>query len=158
LNGPGAGSGTPADYLHFATHALLDGRAPLDSALVLAPGDGEDGLLRAREVIEQLRVESDLVVLSACDTGLGAELAGEGVLGLSHAFLFSGARTIVTSLWPVADDSTARWMAAFYGELRRGADRDEAVRSAQVEALAGDGPRRHPYYWAAFQLWGDWGR
>lgn len=157
LGSDGAGSAAPVDYLHFASHAITDSRAPLESALVLAPGGGEDGLLTAREVIEQLRLGSDLVTLSACDTGLGRELSGEGVLGLSHAFLFAGARAILTSLWPVADDATAEWMHAFYDGMRHGLDRDEAVLLAQTRIMHAGSKERHPWYWAAFQLWGDWG-
>lgn len=143
-------------YLHFATHAVLDHRVPLDSALMLAPGDGEDGRLSAFEVIAELELQSDLVTLSACGTGLGRELSGEGVLGLSHAFLFAGARTTLTSLWPVSDASTAEWMAVFYAALRQGAPRDEAVMRAQARVRERS-VWRQPYFWAAFQLWGDWG-
>ena len=144
-------------YLHFATHTQLDQGSPLDSALVLEPGRGEDGLLHAHEILEWRGIESDLVTLSACSTGMGFELAGEGVLGLSHAFLFAGSRTIVTSLWPVADQSTALWMRHFYEGLAEGLDRDEAMTRAQAYVMDLPG-RAHPYYWAAFQLWGDWDR
>ena len=145
-----------ADFLHFATHARIDSKAPQSSYLLLAAGDGEDGRLSAQEIIEEHRFDNDLVTLSACDTGRGRELSGEGVLGLSHAFLFAGARTILVSLWPVADDSTAFWMHDFYEGLGPDRARDEAVLRAQRRALAGSTERRHPYHWAGFQLWGDW--
>jgi len=153
---------------HFATHACLDERRPLDSALVLAAdGDRENGLLQAWEVLE-LRWDADLVVLSACESGLGREMAGEGMLGLTRAFLHSAARSVVASLWKVSDESTAELMIRFYRRLARGATKDEALAEAQRELLAapnrsaepGDGPRKVdaplPYHWAAFQVYGDW--
>ncbi len=143
-------------YLHFATHALTDNRDPLNSSLVLEPGREDDGLLSANEIIESLRVNSDLVTLSACETGLGRDLGGEGVLGLSHAFLFSGARSILTSLWQVSDTSTAHWMETFYASLLAGKPSDQAVMDAQLRIMESEKDTLHPYYWSAFQLWGDW--
>ena len=149
LQAPGDGG-----IVHVAAHATVDDEDPFASALHLAPGSGEDGVLTAHEILDQLSVTSDLVVLSACNTGRGRELGSEGVHGLSHALLFAGARTLVTSLWPVTDPSTAGWMTAFYDQLDRGAERDEAIQHAQLRGIAaGD----HPVHWAAFRLWGDWG-
>ncbi|MEM8933091.1 MAG: CHAT domain-containing tetratricopeptide repeat protein, partial [Acidobacteriota bacterium] len=147
-------SAEAVDILHLATHATADERSPLDSALHLAAGRGADGVLHAREIIDRFDVRSDLVVLSACNTGRGRTLASDGVLGLSHAFLFAGARSLVTSLWAIADPSTAEWMVTFYEHLDRGFTRDRALQEAQRHSIAsGD----HPFHWAAFQLWGDWG-
>lgn len=147
-------------YLHFATHGLLDARAPLNSALALTiPGERsagkENGLLQAWEVFEQLRIDADLVTLSACETALGEDVAGEGLIGLTRAFHYAGARSVLASLWPVADDSTATLMARLYARLRSGASKDAALRQAQMEAI--DTPATAaPFHWAAFTLSGDW--
>ncbi len=145
--------------VHFAGHALLDPRFPLDSALALSaprrpahPGD--DGLLQAWEIFERLRLSADLVTLSACDTALGLEAQGEGLLGLTRVFHYAGARTVLSSLWSVSDRSTAELMRRFYSHLGRGEPKDLALAGAQREMLAG--PFRHPFHWAAFQLDGDW--
>ena len=150
--------------VHFAGHALLDPRFPLDSALALSPapagsaaarsGDsGQDGLLQAWEIFERLRLSADLVTLSACETALGTESEGEGRLGLTRAFHYAGARTVLSSLWSVSDRSTAELMRRFYSHLGAGEPKDKALAQAQREMLAGT--YRHPYYWAAFQLDGD---
>ena len=150
-----------ARFLHFACHGLLDERFPLNSALALSlpehPAPGEDnGLLQAWEIYESLRLDADLVTLSACDSGLGKELGGEGVMGLARAFHYAGARSVLASLWSVADDSTAELMRRFYGYLKQGKGKDEAIRAAQVDLIHGPETTSHPYYWAAFQLSGDW--
>jgi len=145
-----------ARLLHFACHGLLDARFPLDSALALSPGGGGDnGLLQAWEVIERVRLDADLVTLSACETGLGREMAGEGLVGLVRAFQYAGARTVLASLWEVSDRSTARLMERFYAGLRSGLTKDEALRAAQAE-LRKTAVHAHPYHWAAFQLAGSW--
>ena len=149
-----------ARYVHFATHGLLDARSPLDSALALtvpsARREGEDnGLLQAWEIFEQVRLDADLVTLSACETALGAELAGEGLIGLTRAFHYAGARSVLASLWRVADGSTGALMAKVYGHLRAGRSKDEALRRAQREAIAQPATAA-PFHWAAFTLSGDW--
>lgn len=146
--------------LHFACHGLLDERFPLNSALALSapeqPQEGRDnGLLQAWEVLEELRLNADLVTLSACDSGLGKEMGGEGLVGLVRAFQFAGARSVLASLWSVADDSTADLMRRFYSYLRDGQSKDEALRKAQADLIRSQG-FSHPYHWAAFQLTGDW--
>ncbi len=145
--------------VHFAGHALLDPHFPLDSALALtAPSrptrPDDDGLLQAWEIFERLRLSADLVTLSACDTALGLEAQGEGLLGLTRAFHYAGARTVLSSLWAVSDRSTAELMRRFYSHLEKGEPKDQALSAAQREMLAG--PFRHPFHWAAFQLDGDW--
>ncbi len=149
-------------YLHFATHALLDPLSPLDSALALAApageDGGEDGLLHAWEIFEQLRLDADLVTLSACDSALGRGAAGEGLIGLARAFQHAGARSILASLWPVSDRSTAELMRRFYAALAAGRPKDEALAEAQRAFAAGEGvdpALAHPFYWAAFELIGD---
>jgi CHAT domain-containing protein len=149
-----------ARVLHFATHGLLDERFPLDSALALAAppaagGQRENGLLQAWEILAGPPLAADLVTLSACETALGREAGGEGLLGLTRAFQYAGARTVVASLWGVADDSTSALMAAFYRHLRSGSPKDEALRRAQLELL-GDPATAHPYHWAAFEVVGAW--
>lgn len=149
-----------ARRLHFACHGLLDEKFPLNSALALSTPEelqeGRDnGLLQAWEIFEELRLDADLVTLSACDSGLGKEMGGEGLVGLVRAFQFAGARSVLASLWSVSDDSTADLMRRFYGHLREGRSKDEALRAAQVELIRSRG-FSHPFYWAAFQLTGDW--
>jgi CHAT domain-containing protein len=109
-----------------------------------------------------MRIDADLVVLSACDTGLGKELGAEGLIGLTRAFQYAGARSTIASLWSVEDVHTAELMVSFYNNLRAGAAKDEALQAAQIgfikKAING-GPDAYvadPYYWAAFQLSGDW--
>jgi len=162
-----------ASILHLAAHGLVSERLPLESAIALAvPGvptqTGDNGLLQAWEVLEQVRIDADLVTLSACATALGKEVTGEGIVGLTRAFQYAGARTVLASLWAVADDSTAEMMDRLYRRLHAGKATDEALRAAQLELLSaplrlpsGDGETReldarHPFHWAAFQVSGDW--
>jgi CHAT domain-containing protein/Flp pilus assembly protein TadD len=148
-------------YLHLACHTLLDPRFPLDSALALATptgadaDDGDDGMLQAWEILERLRFDADLVTLSACGTGLGREAAGEGMIGLTRAFQYAGARSVLASLWGISDRSTPELMGRFYTLLRRGVPKDVALAEAQREMLRG-GKLSHPYSWAGFELTGDW--
>ena len=159
--------------LHFAVHGYFDDRSPLDSALALtipAAPDGrrDNGLLQAWEIFESLRLDADLAVLSACATGLGQEQGGEGLIGLTRAFQYAGARTVAATLWDVHDRSTAELMIRFYRHLQAGLTKDAALRAAQIELIEGpievaDGsgePVRldatAPYYWAGFHLFGDW--
>jgi CHAT domain-containing protein len=153
--------GTDARLIHFACHGLLDERFPLSSALALTlpehPIEGqENGLLQAWEIFESMRLDADLVTLSACDTALGKEMGGEGLVGLTRAFQYAGARSVLASLWGVADDSTARFMERFYGYLRGGKSKDEALRAAQIDQIREKSGSSHPFYWAAFELSGDW--
>jgi CHAT domain-containing protein/Tfp pilus assembly protein PilF len=152
--------GKDTRYLHFACHGLLDERLPLNSALALTipehPGEGqENGLLQAWEIFESLRIDADLVTLSSCDSALGQEIGGEGLISLTRAFQYAGARSVLASLWSVSDLSTADLMKRFYGHLRAGEPKDQALRGAQVE-LIHSSKFSHPYHWAAFQLVGGW--
>lgn len=152
--------GKDARFIHFACHGFIDERFPLNSALALAiprqPAEGqENGLLQAWEVFEQIRIHADLVTLSACETGLGKEMRGEGLIGLTRAFQFAGARSVLASLWNVSDESTAEFMKDFYRHLKNGFAKNEALQMAQKDMLAAS-VYSHPYYWAAFQLNGDW--
>ena len=153
--------GPKSRLIHFACHGLLDERFPLNSALALTlpehPAEGQDnGLLQAWEIFESMRLDADLVTLSACDTALGKEMGGEGLVGLTRAFQYAGARSVLASLWGVADYSTARFMKSFYGYLRAGKPKDEALRAAQIDQIRKKGGSSHPFFWAAFELSGDW--
>lgn len=155
-------------YVHFGCHAWIDERFPLDSALALAAPENqgsENGFLQAWEIIEHVHMNADLVVLSACGSALGRPGGGEGLIGLTRAFQYAGARSIVAALWSVSDRSTAQLMRRFYGALKQGASKDEALRAAQLELIAGGGAAQagaaarehaHPFHWAAFELIGDW--
>jgi CHAT domain-containing protein/Tfp pilus assembly protein PilF len=153
--------GPDSGLIHFACHGLLDERFPLNSALALTlpehPAEGQDnGLLQAWEIFESMHLDADLVTLSACDTALGKEMGGEGLVGLTRAFQYAGARSVLASLWGVADYSTARFMERFYRYLRSGKPKDEALRAAQIDQIRQKGGSSHPFFWAAFELNGDW--
>lgn len=143
-----------AARLHFATHGLLVGRVAdgPPGALVLASGQAETGLLGAQTIME-LELKADLAVLSACSTGLG-QLTGEGVVGLSYAFIRAGVPSVVVSLWPVPDASTAVLMTQFYRRLRGGKSLAQALRHAMLDTrAAGYADARQ---WAGFVLVGRW--
>jgi CHAT domain-containing protein/Tfp pilus assembly protein PilF len=148
--------GRGARYVHFATHGLLDERCPLSSGLALAPPakGADDGVLQAWEIFEGLRLDADLVVLSTCESGLGKELPGEGLLGLTRAFQYAGARAVAASLWRVADRSTQDLMVRFYRHLKGLQPAHTALRAAQVEMIRSGSP---PFDWAAFEIFGDGG-
>src|SRR5207244_8554109 len=124
-------------------------------SLVDEKGAPRDGFLRANEIYN-LKLNADLVVLSACRTGLGKEIRGEGLIGLTRGFFYAGAARVVVSLWDVNDEATAEVMGRFYkGVLGNGRLRPaEALRAAQV-SLWREGRWRAPYYWAAFVLQGE---
>jgi CHAT domain-containing protein/Flp pilus assembly protein TadD len=143
--------------VHFATHALLDSRNPELSGLVLSmidrSGRPEDGFLRLHEVYN-LKLNADLVVLSACRTALGTEVRSEGMIGLTRGFMYAGAAQVMASLWGIQDNSTTWFMTRFYeGLLRRGLPAASALRAAQLDMLK-DPRWRAPYYWAAFTVQG----
>jgi CHAT domain-containing protein len=144
-------------YAHFAAHALIDEERPARSGIVLstATDSKEDGALQMGEVM-RLKLNADLVTLSACRTGLGQLLRGEGMIGLTRAFLYAGSESVMVSLWNVNDIATASLMKAFYKNLKQGLNKDEALRQAKLELIHGRQQAwRHPYYWAAFVLVGD---
>ncbi|HKQ79523.1 MAG TPA: tetratricopeptide repeat protein [Blastocatellia bacterium] len=146
-------------YIHFATHGLLDSQRPGLSSLVLSlvdeQGRQQDGFLRAHEVYN-LNLPAELIVLSACQTGLGKEVKGEGLVGLTRGFMYAGAARVVVSLWSVNDRATADLMVRFYRKMLKDQQRPAAaLRSAQVEMLRSS-QWRSPYYWSAFVLQGEW--
>ncbi len=164
--------------LHLAAHGSVDEHLPSGSFIALTIPEQtaseetgpqrDNGLLQVWEIFERVRLNADLVVLSACDTGLGEELGGEGLIGLTRAFQYAGARTVMASLWSVQDQATAELMIRFYKHLRAGLTKDRALQAAQQELIRGPievtddkGERvvkdfSAPYYWAGFQLYGDW--
>ena len=141
--------------LHFAAHGLLNDASPLYSQLVLAqpaPGEADDGLLEAWEIME-MDLRADLAVLSACETGRGRVGRGEGLIGLSWAFSVAGCPTTVVSQWKVDSRSTSRLMLELHAKLAAGTPTPEALRAAAL-AVKGDGRYAHPFYWAGFFLSG----
>jgi CHAT domain-containing protein len=152
--------GKDIPLIHYACHAVVNERFPLDSALVFTipdkPKEGQDnGLLQAWEIFEKVRIDADLVTLSACESGLGKEMGGEGLIGLTRAFQYAGARSILASLWKVEDQSTGELMKHFYQYLKAGKTKDEALRLAQIDLIHSPAFSQ-PTQWAAFELIGDW--
>ena len=146
-------------YVHFATHGYLDSTRAGLSALVLSmvdeQGKPQDGFLRTHDIYN-LKLPAELVVLSACETGLGKEVTGEGIEGLTRGFMYAGARRVVVSLWNVNDKATAALMQRLYaGMLRSKKTPAAALRAAQIEMLRMR-PWQSPYYWAAFVMQGEW--
>jgi CHAT domain-containing protein len=146
-------------YVHFATHGLADSEYPGLSTILLSLFDEQDnpqdGYLRAHEIYN-LNLGADLVVLSACQTGLGKEVKGEGVISLTRGFMYAGAGRVVVSLWSVNDQATAELMETFYRKmLREGKRPAKALQEAQREMWQQQG-REAPFFWAAFTLQGEW--
>jgi CHAT domain-containing protein len=156
-----ATSGDLANYrfIHFATHGILNTEHPELSGIVLSlvdeSGQPVDGFLRLHEIYN-LSLPADLVVLSACQTGLGKEIRGEGLVGLTRGFMYAGAPRVVASLWKVDDAATAELMKRFYrGMLRDKMRPAAALRAAQIEMWK-QKRWNAPFYWAAFELQGEW--
>lgn len=150
-----------ADYriVHFATHGLLNAEHPELSGLALSlvdeKGQPQDGFLRLHEIYN-LKLNADLVVLSACQTALGKEIKSEGLIGLTRGFMYAGAPRVVASLWKVDDVATAELMKRFYRAMLQQNQRPAAaLRVAQLEMMQRK-RRQAPFYWAAFTLQGEW--
>lgn len=143
--------------IHLATHFMTSENQPMQSKIALAQtGEGaEDGFLRMYEVYN-LKLNADLTVLSGCSTGLGKLSRGEGLIGMSRAFLHAGVPSIVASLWPVDDESTALFMGRFYLCLKNGMSRTRALQQAKIALIESKDLKRDPFYWAPFILIGDW--
>jgi CHAT domain-containing protein len=144
--------------VHIATHGLLDVDRPQFTGVVLSlvGNTKADGFLRTDEIFN-LKMRPALVMLSACETGLGKEKRGEGVIGLTRAFMYAGAPTVGVSLWSVADKSTAELMTDFYKRLLSSGAHSSvtAMRDAQL-AMIGGKKYSAPFYWAPFVLVGEW--
>ena len=146
-------------YIHFATHGLLNSEHPELSGILLSTfdesGRRQNGFLQLHEVYN-LKLSADLVVLSACQTALGKEIRGEGIVGLTRGFMYAGVPRVVASLWQVDDAATADLMREFYSAmLTQGKRPAEALRLAQVH-MSQQSQWSSPYYWAAFTLQGEW--
>lgn len=144
-----------ARRIHFAVHGFVNEARPELSGLVLALDEDprEDGLLQVYEIFN-LELSADLVVLSACDTALGKNVQGEGLLGVSRALLYAGASSVVMSLWQVSDASTSDLMVRFYRHLNESGDKAEALRLSKLELIR-EGRYSHPFHWAPFVLTGQ---
>jgi CHAT domain-containing protein len=145
--------------VHFATHGFFNSEQPELSGLVLSlvdrGGKTQDGFLRMSDIYN-LRLPAEVVVLSACQTALGKEIRGEGVIGLTRGFMYAGARRVVASLWQVDDLATAELMRVFYeGMLTERLRPAAALRKAQRQ-LAQDRRWASPFFWSAFVLQGEW--
>ncbi len=142
------------NYLHLATHGIVDSSDPSQSEIFLNGSGSEDGNLFCREIYN-MNMSADLVVLSACETGLGKFSKGEGVIGLSRALTYAGAKNIVVSFWKVSDESTAELMISFYKHLIESNDQNfsNALRQAKMDVIR-TGKYSSPYYWAPFVLIG----
>lgn len=148
-----------ARILHFATHGLVDPLVPERTGLALTrweeqgtPAGADDGFLNL-PMIGDLRFNAELVILSACDTAIGREVEGEGLIGVSRGFLAAGAESVIATLWPVSDRDAAKLDAVLAKALQSGAPPAEALRTAQRDAIA-DPQRRRPRSWAAFGFYG----
>jgi CHAT domain-containing protein len=144
--------------LHVATHAEADTLDPLHSSILLAPpgqpADGPD-LLLAKDIYNLKLNDVVLVTLSACETGLGRIARGDEILGFTRAFFYAGTTSLIVSMWPVADESSALTMRTFYTQLTEGHEAIDAMRTAQLAVLKN--PRfAHPFFWAPFDLMGGW--
>jgi CHAT domain-containing protein/Tfp pilus assembly protein PilF len=148
-----------ARIVHFATHGVLDAERPAFSGLVLslvdARGTPQNGYLRLHDIYN-MRLDADLVVLSACQTALGTEIRGEGLVGLARAFMYAGAPRVVASLWQVNDQATSELMKRFYRSMLRDKLSPAAALTAAQRQMHADPRWRAPYYWAGFILLGDW--
>jgi len=139
-----------ARYVHIASHGQFNPQHPLASRLLLAPDKDNDGNLTVAELYD-LKLDADMVVLSACQTGLGDVESGDDVIGLTRGFLYAGASNIIASLWVVDDKATSLLMTDLYKQLDT-TDKETALRDAQLDVKANY--NSHPFYWAAFQLTG----
>lgn len=150
-----------SDYriVHFATHGLINNQHPDLSGIVLSlvdeQGRSQNGFLRLYDIYN-LKLNADLVVLSACQTALGKEIKGEGLMGLTRGFMYAGAPRVVASFWRIDDRASAEFMRRFYAAmLKDGLRPAAALRAAQVSMLS-DKRWQSPHYWAAFTMQGEW--
>jgi len=141
--------------IHFATHSVIDDKVPARSAIILSLDDdpNEDGFLQMREIYN-LHLKADLVTLSACETGLGEFIRGEGIEGINRAFFYAGASAVLMSLWAVNDQATYQLMERFYYHLKNSLPLAKALRKAKLELINSD-VLTHPYYWAGFIISGQ---
>jgi CHAT domain-containing protein len=146
--------------VHVASHTFVDDLHPELSSIVLSTvdrvGNPVDGFVRLEDIFN-MRLEAELAVLSACETGTGTPVRGEGVIGLTRGFMYAGTPRVIFSLWKVDDSATAELMKLFYRNLF-GSSRlppSAALRNAQI-AISRQARWASPYYWAGFELQGEW--
>ena len=146
-------AGNPGNYayLHFVTHGTASRTRPLESAVILSP-EGDSYKLYARDIVKH-KLNAQLVTISACNGSGTRAYSGEGLVGLSWAFLRAGAHNVIGALWEVSDASTPQLMDTLYSGLSRGQDPATALRKAKLSLLHSDSPYKKPYYWAPFQLY-----
>ena len=144
-----------SQLVHVASHALVDTLDPLHSKVLFTDGNGQPVYLEAKDVMALKLDGVALLTLSACESGLGRVENGDEVLGFTRAFLSAGTSSLLASLWPVSDAATEKLMTTFYGDLAHGANAQDAMRDAQRAVLANPATA-HPYYWAPFNLIGNW--
>jgi CHAT domain-containing protein len=140
--------------LHFAAHGIVSTKSPERSAILLRPAAGEDGLFQAREILD-VRLNADLVTLSACDTATGTVHGQEGVASLVRPSLAAGARTVVANLWDADDAFSLSLMREFYRRLATGADVGESLRQAKLRMRQQFGPVAVPKLWSGILVSGD---
>lgn len=145
-----------AKIVHLAAHGLYNPVAPLSSLIALAPDDDYDGWLTVGEVYGLDLSQTELVVLSACQTQLGEVSTGDEVVGLTRSFFFAGTPSVIATLWNVDDQATGQLMERFYLHLNEGMGKADALRQAQLELIATD-TYPDPYFWSGFVLSGDGG-
>ena len=139
------------DIVHFAAHGEYNAADPLSSCLYLASGEGEDGQLQVREIFD-MTINADMVVTSACQTAMGKIGRGDEVLGLTRAFIYAGANSVLGSLWSISDEATSVLMKEFYTNIKT-MEKTEALRQAQLKMIQSK-EYSHPFYWAAFNITG----
>lgn len=144
-----------AKLVHVAAHAMADTLDPLHSKVLLADENGQPNYLEAKDVLAMNLSGVAMVALSACESGLGKVANGDEVLGFTRSFLSAGTSTLLASLWPVSDAATEKLMTTLYADLAKGVDVQDAMREAQLAVLANP-ETAHPYFWAPFNLIGNW--
>ena len=149
-------SNAPASRLvHIAAHAMADTLDPLHSKVLLADKDGKPNYLEAKDVLGMRLDNVAMIALSACESGLGRVENGDEVLGFTRSFLSAGTSTLLASLWPVSDAATEKLMTTLYTDLAKGIEVQDAMRDEQRAVMA-DPATAHPFYWAPFNLIGNW--
>ncbi len=144
------------NIMHLAMHSLISGDDPMDSKLVFSPGIADStGVLEAQDIYN-LQTSSPLIALSSCNSGMGSQLAGEGIMSLSRAFTFAGAKSTLMTLWAVNDKTASTLVSSFYLNLKQGLPKDEALSKAKNDFLQNASPlHAHPYYWANYVITGN---
>jgi CHAT domain-containing protein/Tfp pilus assembly protein PilF len=145
-------------YIHFATHGFIEEKLPFRSGIVLSMNEAstEDGILQINEILN-LKLNADMVVLSACQTARGKLYRGEGIVGIARAFFYAGSSSVTVCLWNINDRTTAGFMKDFYSGLVNGKDKKDALQQAKLNMIRSEiRAYRHPYYWAPYIVIGNY--